>query len=100
MSYTATYIRTVEGFSGHAALYELEPDHYGIKHVIASAIGSSFDIGLPETMIFPSNEDGEIEDWLELAVIYNTSHEDALDALGYELAPVELTTSTMLELEK
>ena len=72
----------LEGFTGHAALYELDEEiDYGdgkTKHVVVSATVAMF--GGPETYIFPANEDGEIVDYGELPGSYKggLDHETAL----------------------
>lgn len=70
---TATFLRDLEGFRGHAALYRLsDPVPFGwnsdvsktTDHVVIS--GADVPYSGPETYIFPANSDGEVIDWLEM----------------------------------
>lgn len=53
-------LRDLDGFTGHASLYQLNDGSY----VIASSADVPF--SGPETLIFPSNEAGEVVDWCEI----------------------------------
>jgi len=75
----ATLIKNLTGFTGEAALYELdEPvddgDGRHTKHVIVSAT-TAMDTGSPETYIFPATKDGGIVNYGEL----NGSYRGGLD---------------------
>lgn len=81
----------LEGFNGHAACYELKPALWtpgrhgdNCQYVVASAIHLIFGGGV-ETMIFPSDELGNVIDWDELACVRKLSHRDALNELGYQI---------------
>lgn len=79
---TATLIkRGVEGFSGRANLYQMNPPHEGHEYVIASAATG----WVMETYLFPSNESGDVIDWLELGGSQKniTDHDTVLADLGY-----------------
>jgi hypothetical protein len=87
----AKFIKKLEGFRGNAGLYHVEPAvkwGYGepkeTSFVIVSAVNDSY---AHETFIFPANEEGKILDWSELegSMTGTTSHEEALNAQGYEL---------------
>ena len=82
---TATLIRDhLARFSGHAALYRLEPPLDGNELVAVSAT-SRFGC---ETYIFPANDRGEVTDWGELDGSYRggLDHAEALRRAGYEIA--------------
>lgn len=95
---TATKIKDLDGFAGHAALYKLsqpikyerwgeedeKPEQY--EHVIVSAASVMF--SGPETYIFGANEAGEITNWTELDGSFRggLDHEAALRGAGYEIA--------------
>lgn len=81
----------LDGFTGHAALYELEPPitdgEKTHKRVIVSAVNAMF--SGPETYIFPAYEDKEeISDWSELEGSYRggKDHVQALQNAGYEVS--------------
>lgn len=73
MTQTVTYVKDVPG-NGDARLYKLgkeqELDDCGrtvpYDHVVVSAIAEAFDTGLPETYIFPADEEGDFLSWAEL----------------------------------
>ena len=54
-----TKIRPLDGFSGDAALYRLDDGSY----VIASSTSTYCP---PETLVFPSNQNGEVTSWNEI----------------------------------
>lgn len=78
--------RTIEGWTGDAALYELDPPLAGHHHVIVSAITCDV-TGVPETYIFPAHADGRLISWDQLdgSMKDTLRHEDALRAAGYEV---------------
>ena len=93
---TARFIKNLEGWRGDARLYELsEPAEYDYidfevetgktKFVAVSAISSAPDTGLPETYIFPCDEDGNILSWLEMEGSFQggMDHERALNNAGF-----------------
>lgn len=93
----AQRIRDLEGFTGNATLYKLdppikvEPDYDGdfngdVEFVIVSAT-VAFDSGA-ETYIFPSNKDGEVVDWGQLDGSFRggMSHIEALKNAGYSIS--------------
>lgn len=76
---------------GDQRLYRVDPpmsydDNKTTEYVVVSAV-DVFDVGEPETYIFPSDKDGTIVDWLELDGSYKGSkdHEQALRYAGYEV---------------
>jgi hypothetical protein len=96
----ATLIRELSGFTGHAALYRLDPpitevdwdgDETGkeFEYVVVSAANVMF--SGPETYIFPSDESGEVVGWGELEGSYRggLSHSTALAGAGYSLVSTE-----------
>ena len=94
---TASFIKKLDDFKGNAALYLLSEPIRGHDHedgqevawdwVAVSAIEPSILIGEAETLIFPSNSEGEIEDWQDLEGSYRggTSHAVALEGAGYKM---------------
>jgi hypothetical protein len=93
MSITATFIKDLNGFSGHASLYKLsEPVGYGwdgekgkTEFVVVSAANVMFSGN--ETYIFPADEKGEVTDWGEMPGSYRggLSHEEAISNAGWTL---------------
>lgn len=91
---TATFIRQCKNFRGDARLYKLsEPVMYAYykygdlpktNYIIISAVEVN---GIPETYIFPANEEGTIVAWDELEGSFRgeLNHEKALKNLGFEL---------------
>ncbi len=90
---TARYIKRLEGFTGDAALYELNPplETFNGKNaytfVAVSATIVQFGMGGPETYIFGADEDGEILDLSELPGSFRggLDHAAALESAGYEI---------------
>lgn len=93
---TATFVKQLEGFTGDARLYRVEPgidftayDTDGIgekkttKYVIVSGITGFF----VETYIFAANAKGEIISWTELPGSFQggVNHVRALTLAGYEV---------------
>lgn len=90
---TATFVRSLAGFTGDARLYMVSPaaeqrDWDGAleathDYVIVSATTVPF--SGPETYIFPATPDGEVADWGELDGSYRggLDHEEALRNAGY-----------------
>ena len=85
---TATLITNKPGLRGEYRLYRLSEPLEGHDFVQVSAIRIAIDTGLPETYIFPSNEAGDITDWLDLpgSIQGVSDHALALAGAGYELA--------------
>ena len=93
---------------GHAASYRLDPPksvtrwdaetdddvtrEYSL--VVVSALDNYF---AHETLVFPSDEYGDISDWTEIYGIRDTTdHEEVLRAMGYE---IEYDPSTIVQVE-
>ncbi len=98
---TATKVRDLDGFTGSAALFRLDPPmpitDYDYdsgdtvttgtsEYVVASATVVMF--SGPETYLFPADADGNITDWGELHGSYKggLDHAAALHGAGYEVA--------------
>ena len=64
-------------------LYKLDPP-VPTEFVLVSAIQAAFDTGMPETFIFPADEDGKVTSWGELEGSFQggQDHEKALRGLG------------------
>lgn len=103
---TATMIRELKSFRGHAVLFKLEPPYVGvavykasteqpktISHVVVSCVVAFGFGGCPETYIFPANSEGEVLDWGELEGSFRGEFdmERALKGLGYEALPMAVT---------
>lgn len=93
----ATLVKRMSGFAGDARLFRLDPPmqykHWDdddetrtAEHVIVSAVVAPF-TG-PETYIFESDDEGRIEDYMELpgSLRGTLSHTEALSGAGYEIA--------------
>lgn len=88
----AVFIKPVPGFTGDARLFKLIPPleeydcNVGVtgpfEYVVVSATRMA---GIPETYIFPSDEDGDVVDWGQLQGSYHggLSHVEALRRAGY-----------------
>ena len=50
----------------------------GDDYFVVSSIASAFDTGLPETLVFPGNAEGDITSWGDVAGGRNVSREDAI----------------------
>lgn len=92
MSKTAKVIKHVtvnskeNGILNNSVCYKLEPPYKGNSYVLVSEASSDFDlIKFSETMIFASNENGEVKDYTDLHVIYTTSQEKCLKSIGYQI---------------
>lgn len=87
----AQFIKKLDGFTGDARLYHLDPplagygDEETYEYVVVSAT-VAFDSG-PETFIFGADKNGEVEDWLELSgsVQGTLVHAEALENAGYAI---------------
>jgi hypothetical protein len=74
-----TKIRELTGFTGHAALYQLDNGEY----VVASAVVAPF--SGPETLVFPADESGEVTSWGEIGGVRGAlDHAAALATVGTE----------------
>jgi len=85
---TATRIRDVHQSpdrNASQAIYRLDPPLDGHNHVLVSAVTVA--LCGPETYIFGSDENGNIEDWEELNGSYRggLDHAAALKNAGYEV---------------
>jgi len=83
---TATLLKDLDGFTGDASLYRLDPPLDGHAYVVVSATYALF--GSPpglQTYIFPSDADGQVTNWGELDGSYegDLDHEKALHRAGY-----------------
>ena len=85
----ATLVKdNLEGFSGHAALYRMDPPLNGCDFVIASAIS--------KTCVFPADAGGEVVSWAEMDGSYRggLSHAKAFAGAGYSMKlPAEAADS-------
>lgn len=92
---TATFIRELGAeFRGDARLYKLDPPiedsqwSDGVskyEYVIVSGVEAMF--SGPETLIFPSDEQGNVVDWGDLDGSFrgDIDHERALNEAGYKV---------------
>lgn len=73
----------LEGFTGVAHLYKVNPPHEGHNYVIVSATN----ISGPETYIFGANKDGQVLNWVELGGSFQggLDHAEALRNAGYKI---------------
>ena len=77
---TATRIKKLTDFNGDAALYRLNDTDQFV------AVSSIEFRGNPETLVFSTDELGEVADWGELAGGRGVlTHEAALKEMGYEV---------------
>ncbi len=78
---TATFIRDLDGFYGHASLYKCKGGNLP-EYVAVSAIRESYAV---ETYIFEANSDGKVLSWEELDGSFrgDTNHDEALQGAGY-----------------
>ncbi len=94
----ATLVKELDGFTGTARLYRVEPPTQyntyddndeqvsrSTEFVVVSAANAMF--SGPETYIFPANVDGDVIDWLELEGSFKGAldHEKALSRAGYTI---------------
>lgn len=83
---------------GHAEVYRLDPPRSVTRWdyktdeditteyslVVVSAVDNFF---AHETLVFPSDENGQIADWTEIFGIRDTTdHDEVLGMMGYEIA--------------
>jgi hypothetical protein len=88
----ATYLGPVEGFTGEARHYRLDPpiedrdNETTHEYVVVSATYAMF-TG-PETYIFPADKKAKVTDWGELEGSFRggIDHNKALDNAGYRVA--------------
>lgn len=84
--------------AGHAESYRLDPPHSvtrwdfetdeGVTRdyslIVVSAVDNAY---AHETLVFPSDENGQIDDWSEIFGIRDTTdHAEVLGMMGYEIA--------------
>lgn len=97
---TATLVRKLAGYGGHARLYRCDPPlPYSIwddeltekraaetEHVV---VFTAVTAGIPETYILPADAAGKVTDWDELEGSFHGGHdhERALHGAGYEVTP-------------
>jgi len=81
----AKLIKKIEGWTGDASLYHLDPPLGEHEYVIVSATIAPY--SGPETYIFPATKDGEVIDYGELEGSFRGSlnHKTALKNAGYSL---------------
>lgn len=97
----ASLIRTLDGFSGDARLYRVEPPvRYGYNYATQTHKGTTEFVVVsaatvmfsgPETYIFAADEAGKVIDWTELGGSFKggLDHEEALDNAGYTIVREE-----------
>lgn len=88
----------IAGTLGHAEAYRLDPPRSVTRWdyetdedvtreyslVVVSAVDHFY---AHETLVFPSDRDGQISDWSEIYGIRDTTdHAEVLGAMGYEIA--------------
>ena len=91
---TATFIKEITVWAGHAKLYKLDPpmntDHYdgGKKTTTHVVVSAACVMGMPETYIFATDDNGKVANWgaLEGSEKGDLDHERALQRAGYEVA--------------
>ena len=90
---TARFIKlTYDANEQCAALYQLDPPHYGHEFVEVSAVIAKFgpNAGRWETLIFPADEHGFVTSY-EHALVGSyrgdCDHDKALDLAGYGVQP-------------
>lgn len=92
----ATYIKDLEGFTGNAKLFKVDPpmeynkpwddeDPPANKTEFVVVSAANVMMSGPETYIFPSDENGHVISWGELDGSYRggLSHSEALSGAGY-----------------
>lgn len=88
---TATMLHEMTGMNGRANLYSLSEalesyDGNKYEYVVVSAV--DVPVSGPETYIFGADENGGIEDWMELPGSFrgDLDHNEALKGAGYTVA--------------
>lgn len=81
----AKFLKHLDGFTGDARLFELDPPLDGSTFVVVSATTV---LGRPETYIFPADENGSVINWGEMEGSFQggKDHTRALANAGYEVA--------------
>ena len=76
----ATFVRELN-WRGDAHLYKLDPKHDGVEYVVVSAVEAY------ETYIFPADESGNVEEYIEMDGSFRggLDHAEALRGLGYQV---------------
>ncbi len=79
---TAKLMKKLDGWTGDARLYCLDPPLDSEIFVIVSA---TYSMDGPETYVFPAKEDGNVASWGEMDCSKrgNFSHEEILSGAGY-----------------
>jgi hypothetical protein len=72
-----TIVRELDGWKGSACLVEM-----GGEFFIVSSISSAPDHGGPETLVFPSNPEGEVSSFGDVAGGRGVSREQAISELS------------------
>ena len=82
---TATFIKNLTDMRGDARLYRMDPPYQNNEYVVVSAVNT---YSGPETFMFASNENGHIEDYLELpaSIVGELNHTRVLTNAGYTIA--------------
>lgn len=93
---------------GHAESYRLDPpksvtlrdpetDDDVIREYSLVVVSAVDNLYAHETLVFPSDENGQISDWLEIyGIRYTTDHAKVLREMGYEIA---YDPSTIIQVE-
>ena len=67
-------VKELDSFKEKAVLVKAEDGRF----FAVSTVGAAFDTGLPETLVFEADEDGEVTDWGGVAGGQNLSREMAI----------------------
>ena len=95
MEKKATFIRDLDGFTGSAKLYKLDPpikeydfeDDIKAEHEYVVVSATNVPYSGDETYIFPSDKDGKVKSWGELEGSFRgeKDHDQALRYAGYKV---------------
>jgi hypothetical protein len=90
MKYAVEFVRELPSSPTGASrrLWRVDPAWDGVSFVVSSALLAAMDTREPETYLFASDGDGQIESWTELEGSYRggTDHELAIAGLRDYLA--------------
>lgn len=84
---TARVVRGIPPYSPTGAarcLWAVSPPCRGSSYVVSSPARP---IGGEETMVFISDEHGEVLDWSDVSVVSGHDHDAAIRAAGYTVTP-------------